>query len=306
MTIYVRNQPQKGIDDVNEDYFLDKFLDDETVNFVMLGTAFIDESADPTHDITFTASAFFIPYPCLKHFRTSWRKELERSGIRYFKNSECNSVDGQFLFLRNKYPGDMVSAKEAAQAIRSKLRKIIERTEFSLVVAVGMHMRDFKELNSDLSVRRNHRWESDYMASTYQMVIGLMAEHLRQLEQKKREYKFLVEFICDDGPQRKPVEKAYDAFKINFPEIAPYMADLTHQDDKKLAGLQAADLLAAETREMSKTLITNPDAIISPKKDGNIIFAVACADRDTLLRALKGERVWVTRHEIKLTGPSAV
>jgi hypothetical protein len=51
-------------------------------------------------------------------------------------------------------------------------------------------MRDFKELDSDPSVRKNPRWESDYMASTYQMVIGLVAEHVRQFELMNKDYKF--------------------------------------------------------------------------------------------------------------------
>jgi hypothetical protein len=77
------------------------------------------------------------------------------------------------------------------------------------------------------------------------------------------------------------------------------MAGLTHLDDKEIAGLQAADLLAAETREMSNEVMDDPDYDIQPKKDGGIIFAVACADRDTLTKSLNGERVWVTRREIR-------
>jgi hypothetical protein len=99
-------------------------------------------------------------------------------------------MEGEFHFLRDKYPNDLGAARAEAQAIRKKLRAIIEREKFALVVAVAMNMRDFKELDSDPSVRKNPRWESDYMASTYQMVIGLVAEHVRQFELMNKDYKF--------------------------------------------------------------------------------------------------------------------
>ena len=171
-------------------------------------------------------------------------------------------VSGQFQWIKAKFD-DLDGAKAAGLKIRDRFEKVIQDTKGAFVVAVAMDMKAFKDLNSKLDVRRNQNWESDYMVSTYQMTIGLTLETVRQLENEGTQ-RFIVSFVCDDGPQKKKLEQGYDAFKLRFPEWVPYMGGISHLNDKKVAGLQAADLMAAYTRELSKDWIADPTRVINP------------------------------------------
>jgi hypothetical protein len=204
------------------------------------------------------------------------------------------SLTGEFSFLKDK-PED--EAKPAALAIREHFDRIIRNSIGLKTFAVAMDLKSFTEFNEKREVRQNPNWEQNYMVATYEAIMGFIAEHLRQLEEIEHTGHHIVQFVCDQSPLKKEIDKAYERFVKHFPAFGRYMQnDVIHLDDKTQPGLQAADLMAAVTRDMSKAWLNDPSNQPEPRfgAEGTVL-AIKCMDRNTLQKALDGEPPWITK-----------
>lgn len=68
----------------------------------------------------------------------------------------------------------------------------------------------------------------------------------------------LVGYVSDDSNRSSTYSTVYADFKNKNPDIAQVMQGLAHLDDKKVPGLQAADLVAHVINQVVKELLKVP------------------------------------------------
>jgi hypothetical protein len=90
----------------------------------MLGTAYLDDSADPANSVAFVAAGFFCLDPEWKRLRREWRRVLKPHGLAYFRSYECRAFKGEFAKLKEKW-GDE-KGRTIADGIRLRLEDVIE------------------------------------------------------------------------------------------------------------------------------------------------------------------------------------
>jgi hypothetical protein len=261
---YINAWKTGGSNEITEEYIARLCFGDQRGYLTMLGTSFIDESADERDQTVFVASGFFGADTQWKGFRREWNKALRKTDIRYFKSSECMGLSGEFASLKERR--SEAEAKVIALEIRERFDRILRNSVGLKTIAVAMDLSQFKEFNEQIDVRKNPNWEQNYMVATYEAVMGFTAEHLRQLEENEHAGHHIVQFVCDQSPLKKAIDKAYERFVKHFPALGRYMQnEVIHLDDKNQPGLQAADLMAAITREMSKAWLNDPSKQPEPR-----------------------------------------
>lgn len=300
---YLTN-PGNGVDDCGDEYFAHlydiAFDGRNDGRLLMLGTAYIDESADGPSAKAFAAVALVAKEPIWKDFRYAWKAQLRKSDLDYFKHSECISCNGEFLKLRDRYK-NLHDAKLAALEIRSKFEKIIVESTCRCV-GMGIDMADFKKLDARMDVRQNSRWESNHVLVGSTMAIGVVGAILERAHREKPSpYPPIAAFVCDDSQESEHIIRAHRLFKTKFPEYAPHMGSITSDDDKKVFALQAADLMAALARDMFIEWIDGGKRGQPSCRLPDTILGLQCLDEDGMLAILRGDNVqpWITTKEVK-------
>jgi hypothetical protein len=180
-----------------------------------------------------------------KSINRGWLKTLKDYGLSYFRTTEYNSLRGEFNLFKDavKYPRP--EGSKAAKELRDKLEKIIETRV--LGIACFINLREFREVVEECQ-KVKHNFAPDPFNFASQTVIRECAfaaqRHLRGTSNK-------VAFICDDSPNSEKFASSYLEFKRKNDPVRDTLLGMIHRDDKDTPALQAADMVAGLTKEVS-------------------------------------------------------
>jgi hypothetical protein len=254
--------------------------------FAMIGTAYLDDSADPNQSDVFVAAGFFCVDPEWRRLRREWRKILKPHGIGYFRATDCRNLQGDFAKLKEKW-GER-RAHEIANCIRQKLSNLMEDAELLIGFGFGINMRDFWEVDAMPEAKACRQWMRechDYQTYAFRNMFGKITHAVLQLPPCDN---YLL-FVCDGTTHYRKIKRGFDRVKKKFPELGERMLSLAPMDDKKVSELQMADFMADIAREMVTRSFTSADGKAEPACIKTRVLSVDCSNKHSMLRVLSGE-----------------
>jgi hypothetical protein len=252
----------------------------------MLGTAYLDDSADATQSEVFVAAGFFCVDPEWKRLRREWRKILKPHGITYYRTTDWRNLKGDFAKLKEKW-GD-TRARQIADHIRKQLINVMDGSALLMGFGFGISMKDFWEVDVMPEARACSQWMRrchDYQSYAFGNVFGKITHTVLQLPPGDN-YLF---FVCDDSTHYRKIKRALDRFKRKYPALGERILSIAPLDDKKITELQMADFMTDVAREMVTRHIETSGAEAEPLSIKTRIFNVDCSNKHSMLRVLSGE-----------------
>jgi Protein of unknown function (DUF3800) len=252
----------------------------------MIGTAYLDDSADGNESQVFVAAGFFCIDEEWKRLRREWRKILRPHNIPYFRTTDWRNLTGGFAGLKDKWKQDR--ARVIADKVKEQLESLLETSELLGGFALGINLPDFYEVDSMPEARANKKWMRechDFKTHAFRHVFYQLA-HLVGYKLDGDNY---VTLICDDSNHYRKIRRGFDRMKIKFPHLADRMLSLAPMDDKTVPQLQMADLLADVTREMTTRHIATQGAEAEPLNIKSKVINVNSWSKPQMLKLLRGE-----------------
>jgi hypothetical protein len=172
-------------------------------------------------------------------FNKEWRKALQRGPtIKYFHGKEVHKLSGEFAQLRDKarYPPPL--GMDAAFAKRDLMRYVIERSGL-IAFGAGVFVPEYRRIRETHPRGKLFMPEGPFGYVLQEVIYRTtkeMADHVNNVR---------VQFISDRSNKSKTYERVYAEWKNWNPKTAKSMLDITHEDDERSYGLQAADMAAS-------------------------------------------------------------
>jgi len=179
--------------------------------------------------------------------------------IRWFHSKEWRSLTEEFGQFRDNQKWPKPEGGKAANAKRENLKNII--TDSKLVgIGIGIVIPDFN-LVRDCDPRAAEFFCPDPYAFVLQSLVFECATGIRIVSKEDGlgEDGHCIGYVSDDSNKSPFYSAVYSDFKAKNPSIANIMRGLTHLDDKKWPGLQAADLLAHSSNQVFKGQLAIPE-----------------------------------------------
>ena len=190
---------------------------------------FFDECNRSVSDVQFIMAGWTAKVEEWESFCEAWHEcLLEKPSINYFKTSEANRLSDEFY----KMSIDVSAAKRLA------LARVICNQNVRGYIATAEHaiLSDKPERLRKMMGTRIYDWAFIAMVST--ILIDFLERGVRNEK---------IDFIFDGCTE---LRACIDSYEIRREEFPPSMKSICGEaipgDDKELAGLQAADLLAGE------------------------------------------------------------
>jgi hypothetical protein len=218
--------------------------------------AALDESADRERRHVFVVAGYLARQRNWTEIERHWMLRLERESdpepMKYFSNSECMSLSGEFARFRDntKYPKP--KGRLAADKIRDDLQGIMKDAP-AAGFAVGVPLKDYRAARKSSRVRALLR--TDPYEQTYALTMICIAGNLEE-EMPSRE---VFAYFCDEHDKAVNVRNVYDELKRQNRVCGRWMGSLSHMDNKKSPALQAADLLAARCKDFLVEMVKSAD-----------------------------------------------
>jgi len=206
--------------------------------FAMLLRTYVDDSADETQERAVVAGAYVGFHHQWNKLYKRWKARLKKDGLDFFHTTEYYSLRGEFFKFRDvvKYPKP--AGSKAATAILHDLENIIHDVGI-MGVAVCIDMAAYREVRQN----RPHAGRL-FPKNAFEVAIATLINLCTKIVRDEFKGPRKIAFVCDDGPSSAKIAHIYHTFKNARPDLAEWMAGLTHQDDKRFPQLQAADLMA--------------------------------------------------------------
>lgn len=252
----------------------------------MLGTAYLDDSADATQSVAFVASGFFCIEPEWRRLRRGWRKILKPHGIRYFRATDWRNLSGSFEPLRLKW-GE-ARARVIANDIRSRLVTLMDSSTLLMGFGFAINMQDFWEVDALPEAKACPQWMRechDYETYAFRNMFCKITESVIHLTSDDN-YLF---FICDESNHYRKLKRGFDRVKNKFPVLGERMLSLAPMNDKLIPELQMADFMADIARELVTRSFASADGKAEPKVIKERVFSIECSNMHSMLRVLSGE-----------------
>jgi hypothetical protein len=190
---------------------------------------FFDECNRSVSDVQFVMAGWTAKVEEWESFCEAWHKCLsEKPSIRYFKTSEANRLSDEFYKM----------SIDASEAKRLALTTVLCNHDVRGYIATAEHtiLTDRPEKLRKMMGTRIYDWAFIAMVST------VLNDFLERGERTEK-----IDFIFDGCTE---LRTCIDSYEIRREEFPPSMRNICGEaipgDDKELAGLQAADLLAGE------------------------------------------------------------
>jgi len=212
----------------------------------MVFQTFLDDSGDKAKKLMVSAG-FCANREVWADFRKDWSATLLRHGLDYFKSSECNHVDGQFRQFR-KGEHSQPNEREQAKAIREDFLAVVARHRGIVGVGVAVEMEPYARL-AQLPEANEILPQDPYKAA----LCSVMFETVKRV--RSRDRNCMVGFTHDDGDEEN-LSACYQGFRKMNPKTAERVIGFGFLNDKLIAELQAADLIANHTAYIGSK---NPD-----------------------------------------------
>jgi len=191
--------------------------------------AFVDNSGSGGDSEWFVLAGYLASASQWDAFNTEWQRALDlQPQIRYFKSSEAESLKRQFGgFTREQS--------------RSKIDLLIKVIQKNIELALSVRVR---QKNYDEIIKSNVPPEWD---NAYYFLFPAFIAAATSIE-KYFGSGSSIEFIFDSQEQfEKPSRKLYQQM-LEMRHFAGRVSDVIYRDEKKELPLQAADLVAWQTR----------------------------------------------------------
>jgi hypothetical protein len=200
----------------------------------------MDESADEKMREVLVVTAVIGRAENWRLFDNAWYAAFGGE-IRYFHSKEFTALDGEFMKFRNKEKYPAPAGRQVAQSIVSRLEDVLLSQKLGRM-AIAISMADYTD-----AIGSEPEAKMLFSKSSYtEIYSALMVDVARQVESDGPEC--AVAYVYDDSPEGSiTFERVYDAFqaaRLNHPEVGERMRSLVPLSDKVHAPLQAADLLA--------------------------------------------------------------
>lgn len=216
--------------------------------FAMLYRTYIDDSADQRQEFVMVAGALMGTDKQWGEFSRKWKMCLRRHGLEYFRSSEYNSLTKQFERFHDEKTYPKPTGRDAARAIRDELDAIIKKFKL-LGIASVIPLPMYRQIVEEY--RLTEKLDPDPFSAAMQNVMQECALLARdQLLRGKKDRENIIAFVCDDSDNAAKYAAAYAGFKFKNVRFNDALGGMTHQDDKKLPPLQAADMVASIGKEM--------------------------------------------------------
>jgi hypothetical protein len=263
---------------------------------------FLKVFGDESYDKSLYCCGAFLGWPIdFTYLGFKWDDRLEKDGIRYFRASECENLEGEFGIWSP--PGyDLNQARARSDSIRHDLLEII-KGQIILGISVCVVKKDFENLVKKNAKARKY-FGTDMMVFTYKMLIRHVVGLIEQDFPEPKYSKLKAAFVFDEHGNSLQAQQAYNELREQNSLCAKRMLVAVHADDKEYPALQMADLMAYEARIGSNEWLESSDkerqVMKTLKKSHNIYFMGVMA-RKQLLDELKNA-VYVTKKIKKKSG----
>lgn len=192
---------------------------------------YIDDSADKNRDRYIVAGAAIALKQEWHSFFKKWNKILKsHPPIAYFRRSEMLAGTGEFAKI-----------EEAARTEKANsFKKLISESGIA-PMGTGMLIPAYEK------VKISHPRASMFMAKdafewVLQHIMLQAVNAIRTIDESPT-----IHLICDTSNKNSRYRKLYEGFRWKNPVSALSIGKLEFSDDKKVAGLQVADMIASAT-----------------------------------------------------------
>ncbi|MDE3148336.1 MAG: DUF3800 domain-containing protein [Acidobacteriota bacterium] len=199
----------------------------------------IDDTADERGEKYVCAGALMGSKEDRSNFNKTWRRKLGSSpAIRCFHGKDVHKLSGEFAQFRDKvlYPPPL--GMDAAIAKRNVMRAVIESSEL-IGFGAGVLVPEYQRIRDSHPRGKYFMPKSPFGYVLQEVIYRTTKELARYVGNLK------VQFISDRSNRSSEYERVYADWKRWNPETAMSMLALTHEDDKRHYGLQAADVAAS-------------------------------------------------------------
>ena len=209
---------------------------------LLMYRGFFDESNRNKADVKFLIAGWVSPVEEWELFSQSWQECLsEEPSIEYFKNSEANQLSGEFYRFNT----------ESSEKKRLSLAKVISSHQSirGYITTVNHEI-----INGRPNILKKKMGTRIYDWGFISIVTGVLVDLIQRGQASEK-----IDFIFDRCPELRACIAAYELQREKFPVSMQRIAgEVIPGDDKELAGLQAADLLAGEYSDYLRTGIKGP------------------------------------------------
>jgi hypothetical protein len=199
-------------------------------------------------------------YKNWRAFSEKWKRVLRHPpAIKYFHSREWRSLQDEFYQFRDNVEYPKPKGGEAATAKRTSLRSVIESTEL-IAIGTGVLVEDFN-LVRNCDSRAADFFRPDPYEAALQSLVYECAKAVRWIsrEDKLGDNGHCVGYVSDDSDLASTYTAVYTDFRKKNPDIGQIMRGIAHLDDKKWAGLQAADMIAHSCNQVFKETVKIPE-----------------------------------------------
>jgi len=218
--------------------------------YMVIGFYADDSTDQPNQRIQTAGAVFGWPLDIFEAERL-WDNHLREANIDYFKDSESETLSGQFDPQRLGM--SLNSARAFADATRHDMVSVLERIPLA-AVAVSLVLKDFKEV-IDASAKARYYYGSDSTILVYGRLIKATIDLIDQDMPALSRIGMAFEF--DDQADYLKAEEAYRTLELKDAQCAAVMGHIGHADDKVHLPLQMADLIAHEARHKTSQFLAN-------------------------------------------------
>jgi hypothetical protein len=218
---------------------------------------FLKVFGDESYDKSLYCCGAFLGWPIdFTYLGFKWDDRLRKDGIRYFRASDCENLEGEFAIWSP--PGyDLNQARARSDSIRHDLLEII-KGQIILGISVCVVKKDFENL-----VRKNARAKKHFgtnlMVFAYKMLIRHVVGLIEQDFPESKYSKLKAAFVFDEHGNSLQAQQAYNELREQNPLCTKRMLVAAHADDKEYPALQMADLMAYEARIKSQQWLESSD-----------------------------------------------
>ena len=208
-----------------------------------LWTISLDDSGDEH-------KAVFIIAGCLvgnkvewSEFNKAWRKELHQfPRIKHFHQKEYASRNGEFHQFFDKLKWPEPTGKKAAKDKRDALLSVIARSRLSCY-ALALRVPDYVRVRNESKKAEQFLHEDPWSYLVQELAFDT-ATSIVDFDPKAS-----IAFVAGPHQREAQYTEFYEGFKKKNPNIAEHMLGLMHGNFRKLYSLQAADLIASESKK---------------------------------------------------------
>jgi hypothetical protein len=207
-----------------------------------LWTVAIDDSGDERKEVLIIAGCLVGDKSAWKTFNKAWRKQLHLAPrIEYFHQKEYSARDGEFRQFYDRVNWPKPTGKDAAKQKRDDLLLSIGQSPLNCY-ALALRVSDYNRVRNE-SDRAKRFLDKDPWSFLIQELAFDTSTKIVEFDPQAN-----VAFLAGPHEKKAQYEEFYNGFKKKNPVIADHMRSMTHGDFRNMYSLQAADLIASESK----------------------------------------------------------